>query len=399
MKILHITPSYVPAYGYGGPIKVTHGLCRALARRGQEVLVLTTNVNCDRDLNDLTDKIHKVEEVDVAYYPVNFLRWYFYSRSLSRAIKDNIRKFDIVHIHSVYLYPTLAASYWCRNFKVPYIITPLGALDPDMIYLRNWFKKMFYIKFIEQKNIKNASLIHVASAYEKQRFLSLGFNDIPMSVVPHGIDVEEYEQHKSSGGLRTKYTKLQGKKVILFLGRVHLKKGFDLLASAFKKIAGKRNDTYLVIAGPDQEGYADKVKEMFAKFNLSEKVIFTGMLLESDKLSAFYDSDVFVLPSRGENFGFAVLEAMACKLPVVITDRVGLYPDVEEHKAGVVTKCDPEQIATAILKLLDNETLNKSMGENGRRLAKDKFAWDKVVDKMIKVYSSVIQKKPLESVS
>lgn len=399
MKILHIIPSYIPAYRYGGPVKVVHELCRALVRKGQEVLVLTTNVNGDRDLNNLTDKVHKIEEVKVAYYPVKFLRWYFYSRSLSRAIKNNIMKFDVVHIHSIYLYPTLAASYWCRNFRIPYIISPLGALDLDMIRLRNYLRKMFYIKFIEQKNIKNASLVHVTSIYEKERFLSLGFNKVPVTVVPHGIDVEEYEPRTDSGGLRAKYTKLQGKKIILFLGRVHFKKGFDLLALAFKKIVEKRSDTYLVIAGPDQGGYANKVKEMFAKFNLSENVIFTGMLLESDKLSAFYNSDVFVLPSRGENFGFAVLEAMACKLPVVITDRVGLYPDVEEYEAGVVTKCNSEQIAAAILKLLDNETLRKSMGENGRRLAKDRFAWDKVVDKMIKVYNSVIQKEPSEAVS
>ncbi|NQU73931.1 MAG: glycosyltransferase [Candidatus Omnitrophica bacterium] len=397
MKILHIIPNYIPAYRYGGPVKVTHELCRALARKGQEVLVLTTNVNRDRDLNNLTGKVHKIEEVKIIYYPVKFLRWYLYSTSLSRAIKENVMKFDVVHIHSVYLYPTLAASYWCRNFKVPYIISPLGMLDPDMIRLRSYLKKMFYIKLIEQRNIKNAALIHLASIYEKEKFLSLGFDKTPMAVIPHGISIEEYEQRGSSGDLRAKYTKLQGKKIILFLGRIHFKKGLDILALAFKKIMQERNDTYLVIAGPDERGYASKVKEMFAKYNLMENVIFTGMLLNSDKLSAFYNSDVFVLPSRGENFGLAVLEAMACKLPVVITNRVGLYPDVKERKAGIITECDSEQIAVAILKLLDNEALRKSMGESGRRLIEDRFTWDKIVDKMIKIYDSVIHKRPLEA--
>jgi len=389
MKVLHITPHYIPAYRYGGPIKATHELCRALARKGLEVSVFTTNVDVDGYLDVAVNVPQDIEGVRVVYCPAALAGQYCYSKDLSRRLKDEIKQFDLVHIHFIYLYPTLIAGQWCRRHKIPYIINPFGALDSSMIRLKGYLKKTLYIKTIEKRNIEKASAIHAASVYERDKIKLLKFRT-PTIVVPRGINIEEYERTPDS---KDPFPKLKDKKIILFLGRIHFKKGFDLFALALKKITQKRKDVHLIIAGPDEKGYASKVKKMFANLNLEQYVTFTGMLLGNEKLYALHRSDIFVLPSYGENFGIAVLEAMACKLPVVITDRVGLYHDVKEYNTGIITDCDENQIADGILKLLSDDNARKEMGENGKRLAMEKYTWDKISGEMIDVYENIIKKQ------
>lgn len=386
MKILHVMPSYIPAYRYGGPVKTVHELCRALVECGQEVSVFTTNANQKKRLDVPLNKEQNVEGVKVTYHPLGLMSNYYYSRDLAKAIEARVSDFDIVHIHSVFLYTTFIAAYWCRRKNIPYIINPFGALDPDMIKLKNTLIKKFYIATIEKKNIEKAAAVHVASLYEKERFLSLGI-DVPVVVVPRGLYLDEYRGDTQRASLAERYPQLKGKRVILFLGRIHFKKGLELLAAALKRVVEKRRDIYLVIAGPGERGYTDKLRKLFRKMGLADYVVFTGMLLGDDKLSAFYSSDIFVLTSYGENFGIAVLEAMACKLPVVITDRVGIYKDAQEYKTGIVTGCDPGQIAEGLLKLLKDKSLRKLSGENGRRLVEEKFTWDKAARAMVEAYS------------
>lgn len=389
MKILHIVPSYIPAYRYGGPIKAVHGLCASLVKQGADVSVFTTNIGQDRDLNVPLNKPIDMDGVKVYYYPVTFPRFYCYSGQLGRAVKERIPEFDIVHIHSVYLYPTAIACRWCRRYKKPYILNPFGALDPSMIKLRSSFKKLLYIRLVESRAINSAKAIHVASRYEKGNYEMLGFKT-PAIVIPRGVDLSEYEDRVKYQDLRRKYPELSGKKIILFLGRIHPKKGLDLLAAAFKKIVNARDDTFLVIAGSGDERYVSKIKNLFRKNGLSGRVLFTGMLLNSDKLAAFSGSDLFVLPSYGENFGIAVLEAMACALPVVVTNRVGLFPDIKEFNAGFITDCNSTHIADAILGLLNDDALRRNMGRNARRLAEEKFTLDHAANKMIEAYKHII---------
>jgi len=388
MKILHVIPSYIPAHRYGGPIKATHELCRALAEHGQEVSVFTTNADQEKRLDVPLAEEQNIEGVRVTYYPLGLMSSYYYSRDLAKALRQHVSEFDIVHIHSVFLYTTFIAAHWCCKKNVPYIINPFGALDPDMIKLKNAVTKKAYIELIEKKNIERAAAVHVASSYEKECFLSLGIK-VPVVVVPRGIDLKEYVNEKKENILQKRYPQLIDKKVVLFLGRVHLKKGLDLLAAALKRVVENRDEVCLVIAGPGEKNYVDKTKKMFKDMGLQGHVLFVEMLLDKDKISAFYNSDIFALTSYGENFGIAVLEAMACRLPVVITDRVGIYKDVEEYKAGIVTDYDVDHIAEGLIKLLDNKELRESMGERGRQLAKEKFSWDKIASEMINLYTGI----------
>lgn len=389
MKILHIVPSYIPAYRYGGPVKAVHELCRTLVQKGLDISVFTTNIDGERNLDVPLNSPQDIEGVNVTYYSLGFPRKFCYSRGLARALSENVSKFDIVHIHSVFRYPTFIAARLCRLYKKPYIINPFGVLNASMIKLRGCLRKMIYIQAIERYNLEKATVIHVASEYERNNILSLGFN-VSTKVVPRGLDLEAYSPFQPEEFIE-KYPQLAEKKIILFLGRVNFQKGLDLLGLALEKVIEKRKDVILIIAGSDEKGHADKAKKLFRRLGVVKHILFTGMLLEHSKISALHSSDIFVLPSYGESFAIAALEAMACKLPVVITDRVGLYPDVKEYNAGIVTECNSNNIADAILRLLDNEDLRKTMGENGRRLVENRFTLDKVTDRMITVYKEIIK--------
>jgi len=144
------------------------------------------------------------------------------------------------------------------------------------------------------------------------------------------------------------------------------------------------------LAGPDNEGYAAKVKAWLQEEETLGHSIFTGMLLGEDKLAILRDSDIFVLPSYTENFGIAVVEAMACGLPVIISNKVNIWRGVVEASAGIVTDCDSHQVAEAILKLLDNPQLAEDMGERGKKLVAANYTWPKVAEKLIRIYNDIL---------
>lgn len=390
MKILHVIPSYLPAYSFGGPIKSTHQLCRELVKENIEVTVYTTNVNQDKDLGVSLNESVDIEGVKVWYFKVNKPRFWAFSYSLWKEIKKNIKLFDLVHIHLVYLFPAACASYYARRFKIPYIISPRGVLDPAMIKKKGFLKKKIYIQMIEKNNLENASLIHATSELEKEQILSLGLKIKNIVTIPLGIDTNEFKEVKTNN-LKEKYPELKNKKIILFLSRVNWKKGLDILISSFAKVLKIRSDVHLLIVGPEDEGYSNRVKFWINKENINNNVTFTGLLLGKEKLEAFYGSNIFVLPSLSENLGIAPIEAMYCKLPVIITNHVGIYNEVEKNETGLVIDYGIDSLYKAILKALDDEVFCKRMGENGRRLVEEKFTWNKIIIQMLRLYESILK--------
>jgi len=201
---------------------------------------------------------------------------------------------------------------------------------------------------LKRRIINNAKAIHVASQYEKENYEALNFKT-PAIIIPRGLDLSEYSSRAEYQDLRRKISGTFGKKSNTFPGKGPSEKRVGSIGRSVQKIVNARDDIFLIIAGSGDQNYVSKIKSLFKKKGLSKRVLFTGMLLSDDKLSAFHGSDVFVLPSYGENFGIAVLEAMACNLPVIITNRVGLSNDVKECGAGIVTNCGHEEIAGAII--------------------------------------------------
>jgi glycosyltransferase involved in cell wall biosynthesis len=388
MKILHVVGTYIPGWRAGGPIKSVSTLCSKLAERGHDVTVFTTNLDGTNVLDVPTDKTVLIDGVKVNYYKGR-IPSYAFSVPLAKALKKNVDKFDLIHIHSIFYWPTLIASYYGKKHGVPYIITPRGMLDPAC-WNGTRLKKMLYGFLIEKFNFSGSGLLHFTSEREMKNSYLFGLN-LPFRVVPNGIRPEDFFRMPEAQTFFEKYPDLKGKTIILFLARLNRIKGIDILSKAYGKLARERDDVHLVIAGPDQEGYGEKVKSWFKAEGVFKRVTFTGMLNSNEKLHAFAASDVFVLPSYSENFGMAVVEAMAAGVPVVISNRVGIHKEVEQNRAGIIVETVPESIYSGIKKLLDSPVIRGELIINGKRLVEDYYDINRVADMMIISYKEVIR--------
>ena len=208
----------------------------------------------------------------------------------------------------------------------------------------------------------------------------------PGVVIPLGLRLEDYRVLPNKGFFAKTYPETQGKQILLFLGRLNFKKGLDLLAQAYGKVARMTNKVHLVIAGPDDEGYGQRVRQWLSAEGVLERTTFTGMLEGQAKLAAFRDADFFVLPSYSENFGIAVVEAMACGVPVLISDKVNIWREVETHQAGKVLPCNAERFAETILTWLDHPERTQQMGHNGKALVREQFQWEGITGQLQNVY-------------
>jgi glycosyltransferase involved in cell wall biosynthesis len=186
--------------------------------------------------------------------------------------------------------------------------------------------------------------------------------------------------------LREKFPKTHDKRIVLFLGRVCRQKGLDLLIKAFRKVVTLNGNVYLMIVGPEEKGYGERVRRWVSEESLGQYVTFVGPLYGRQKLAAYVDSDVFVLASYAENFGATVIEALACKRPVVISDRVNICDEIAGAEAGIVVNCSVESLANGIHRVLDDPNLAERLGKNGYELVKQKFTWDAALGHLIPIY-------------
>ena len=209
---------------------------------------------------------------------------------------------------------------------------------------------------------------------------------IDLEIIPNGIDLAKYSSLPLKGQFRKKYSIKNNEKLILYLGRLHSRKGIDLLISAFSQILKELGDARLIIAGPDN-GFLPAIKRQMINLNLGDKILLTGPLYEKDKVEAFVDADIYVLPSIYEAFPVSVLEAWACCKPVVVTTKCGIVDYVKE--AGAVVEYDENQLRDSIIRILKDEGLKKQFGFEGRLLVEEKFNWDKIIKKIEDLYTIV----------
>jgi len=254
-------------------------------------------------------------------------------------------------------------------------------------------KKDIFMFLIGKKILRKVLKIHLITEEEKRHFLQF-FPELEekIRVVPNGLILSEFEADLTKKDLLKKYPYLKDKKIILFLSRINWKKGIDLLIPAFAKLHSEMKDVHLIIAGKDDgDGYENKVRKWVKEYNLNDSVTFTGLVTGKDKLMLLYGSDIFVLPSYSENFGVAIIEAMVCGCPVVVSDKVAITDKIKSQNAGIIVQTNIESIYEGMKKLLKDEELRKTVSENGRRLVKEYYNIEKVADKMIEMYEEVLK--------
>jgi glycosyltransferase involved in cell wall biosynthesis len=324
---------------------------------------------------------------------------YMFSRSMWRALRDTVSEFDVVHIYSVYGFSSSATAYWCRRQGVPYMVHPHGSLDP-YLRRRHRFRKWIHAKLFANRDYQKAAGILFNSA-EEMRLASdwsglaqqaTGGRGRPRRfVVPVGLDARWLEPADPAAGqrFRNNFPTLIGRRLITYFGRINFKKGLDILARAYAKVARDRDDVHLVLAGPDTEGYGKKVRAWLEEDGVLDKATFTGLLSGEDRFTALREAEILALTSYTENFGQVVAEAMASGVPVVISDRVNIWPEVAKTNAGLVVPCDVDAAARALCEMLDDPIRGKEMGSNGRSWVAENLPWKVVAAQMAGAYEEI----------
>ncbi len=396
MRILHVIPTL--SARYGGPAKACGEMSMALADRGHRLEIFTTNYDgfggyIEPSVAPLSDRR---SDITVHTFPVDvppdLCR---ISRPLARALNETLPAVDVLHVHSLYFFTTLAAGFFAHRHKVPLILRPHGTLDP-YIYMRHRGRKFLVESLYQNRMFKRAAAVHYTS--EDERVLAAPYVfDRPGFVVPLGLNLADYRPLPPRGSFRARYPETRDKAVLLYLGRINFKKGLDVLAKAFGKVAACRDDVHLVIAGPDNDGLKPQVEAWLEAEGVLAKTTFTGMLMGEAKLAALHDADLFVLPSFSENFGIAVIEAMASGLPVLISDRVNIHHEIDRAGAGKVEPVDPACFAKRILSMLNDKNSLREQGARGIETVKRLFNWPHIGQRLEHVYEVLASGGPLDS--
>ncbi len=332
-----------------------------------------------------------MDGVKVFYFPSRgFFRKWSYSPQLHKKIKDTVKNFDIIHITSVFLAASTLGANYARKFKKPYIISPRGTLMKEPMTLRNAFVKKTYLRLIEKSNLINASAIHFTSKKEAEEYKPLNLFCKSEVVIPNSLNFRELDTPTEPGAFRRKHNISADKKIVLFLGRLNWKKGFDTLIPAFRAVSEKIPEAILIIAGPDENNYKKEIERKIenCKLKIGSQVIFTGLILGESKVSALKDSDVFVLPSYSENFGMSVIEAMYLNLPVIVSKGVALAEEIEAAKAGLVIDKDEKNAENAIVYALTNNL--EEMRAKARTLVETSFSEYKIGQNWLEAYQHLI---------
>ncbi len=392
MKILHVQETLSPMSG--GPSTVLPQLARAQAAAGHDVVIATTNRGPSNEVYHEAgwDTLPSCS-VPVFYAPVQFSTLRI-SRQLGRYLWSAIPDFDIVHVHGLYRFPTTTAAAISRRRKIPYVVRPHGALDP-YLYARSTRGRLrlkrIYERLFDLPNLNAAGALHFTAEEERRRASFLELRS-PSFVVPNGVEWGRFEVLPERGRLREAWGSGDAP-VVLFLGRFHQKKGLDLLVPAFDLIRQSKPNARLVIAGPESDAYGHEVRRWVSERGLDAYVHFAGPLHGEDVVQAYVDSDVFVLPSYTENFGMTVVEAMSCALPVVISDQVNIHAEIANGSAGLVTRCEADEVCEALLTLLGDADLRAAMGAAGREMVKVLYSWPAIVDALTREYQGLIPRR------
>lgn len=385
MRILHVSPSIGPLRG--GLSTAVQQLCQGLAKAGTDVTLVTTDDNGTGRL-DVDLGIPIAQDGYTAWYFSRQTELYCFSWPLTGWLSRNIHEYDCVHIHGVFSYVGMPASVLARINSVPYLITPHGILMSWGREHRRPMLKKLSLQSVEKNIFRGAAVIHYTSEQEKNEVPSL-FRHIPSIITPLGIDLEPFLHLPSPGWLRSRFEALGGRLVILFLSRLDSKKGLDILLSSFQQTIRQDVNAALVIAGDGEPTFVESLRKEVARLGIGADVIFTGFLNEKEKVAAMADADIFVLSSRSESFGVAVVEAMACGLPVIISDQIGIHPQVSESGAGFIVPCEEGALTKTLRELAMNDNLRHHMGLAAAALAKQQFSLEAMARAMVEIYERI----------
>ncbi len=294
---------------------------------------------------------------------------------------------DVVHLHGLFTGVSFAAQAWRRFASGALVVAPHGMLEPWALARSAWKKRLF-LCLAERANLDRARCIHALCTEEARSVRALGVRT-PIAIVPNGIDLESISGERDKRACAELLPATQGRRVLLFLGRLHPKKGLPNLVRAFARIRRERvakGDWLLVIAGPDQLGHAAEVRALAVAEGASDQIAMIGPVMGEGKRALLAAADAFALPSFSEGFSLALLEALAWRLPALVTRPCNL--DVARFGAGFVCDATLESITASLRSLLSASPAElRAMGDAGRREIEARYRWDHIAGQLKAVYA------------
>jgi glycosyltransferase involved in cell wall biosynthesis len=372
----------------GGPPVVLDRLCRRLVERGHRIRVITTDSLAEGQNGwekPFTDGGYQFE-----VHKTNGGGSFAYAKTLGPALDAAVAGSDLVHLHTVWTYPTLKAAWTCRKQGVPYLVMPHGMLDPNSVR-RKRFKKWCYAKLIEGPNLRRAAGL-VYTHPEEERLARETIRGLPQGwIVPLAADEPPSDERaKLAEEFLARHPELIGNRIVLFLGRLHPKKGLDLLIPAFGDLARKMNGVKLVLVGPGDALYLNRLTSIVEKCGISDRVLFLGPLAGREKWAALAAATLFALTSYQENFAITAVEAMSVGTPVLLSPYVNIWSEVKKANAGVISILDRGEITDSLLTIVGNAELSNSIGINGKNLVRRSYNWNRTADAAEIAYRGVL---------
>lgn len=384
MRVLHVSAYFAPAFRYGGPPRSILGLCQAVQHAGVSVEVFTTTANGDDPLPPAPEGI-EYEGVPVRYFPLSWPQRFWRSAALSAAIDREAASADLVHVHGLWNFAVWAGARAARAAGVPYVISPRGMLLSGARARHGALKTIAYWG-VQRRDLRDAAFLHATSEAEAGVLAGIGPRVV---TIANGVEWKTAPPEQIAR-LRRRLDLPTDADVITFIGRLHPIKRLDLLAGAFIRLRRAGRRAWLVIAGPDEDGHRQLVEPLFRE--VADVVRWTGAVDGDDKWALLATTRALVQCSDSESFGMSVAEALACSVPVVVTDR-GSWAAVAAVGCGEVVAHDPAAIAGALDRLLADPDEARAMGERGRVWARGTFGWDAIGRAMIREYESIVDRR------
>jgi glycosyltransferase involved in cell wall biosynthesis len=390
MRVLHVTPYFAPAFVYGGPPRSVLGLCRALQRAGARVEVVTTTANGTAELPLAVTEQPTFDGVPVTYVPRSFPKQHFRAAALTRVLDAHADACDLVHVHGCWNLFGWAAARWCRRVGKPYGLSPRGMLHPWSFDHRPKTKWLSY-QLVEAPTLRGARFLHATSEQEAEVIARLRLGP-QVVIVPNGLDDLEEPLPIRSDAFRARFGVQPGDFLVLFLGRLHPKKGLDTLIAATRRMAADRPEARLLVVGTGDPRFVRSLQTSARDLLDGGRIRFAGHLTGDDRRLALTSADAFALTSHSENFGLSVAEAMAAGLPVVVS-RNCPWPQIDAWRAGFWVDNDAALVSTALTALACDRPAARAMGENGRREIRAYLCWDRLAGEMLAAYRLAVENR------
>jgi glycosyltransferase involved in cell wall biosynthesis len=372
----------------GGPSVMVRTMAAGLAQAGHQVDIAATDDDGPGHLDVPLGRPLR-EGAITCWYFRRQTRFYTASWPLTRWLARHIADYDVVHIHALFSYASLPAAWFAARRGVPYIVRPLGTLERlGMQQHKPWLKRISF-PLVERRMLARAAAVHFTSERERAEAAELGVRERCVTLAM-GIDLGKFAQLPAPGWLAARAPHLAGRTVVLFLSRLDPKKGLDLLLPAFAELRQREPNVALVLAGGGEPQFVFGLKQMAARLGIADDLYWAGFLEGDEKLAALAAADMFVLPSYSENFGVAAVEALACGLPVLVSDQVGIHQEIAAAGAGIVVPTRVKPLAEGMARLCADPALRRTMARAARLLAAERFSLPSMTAGLLRMYADAM---------